>query len=131
MELSVKWRRPLLGGAAIMLLAVAACGDDVTPKALSRELKKKNRPVVVDVRSSFEYQAGHVPGAIHIPFWSVPFKRGMLPKEHDGLVVYCEHGPRAVLARSLFLMLGVRPVAYLKGHMSAWRQAGLPMEKGQ
>jgi hydroxyacylglutathione hydrolase len=46
-------------------------------------------------------------------------------------VVYCEHGPRAVLARSLFLMLGVRPVAYLKGHMSAWRQAGLPMEKGQ
>ncbi|EAT16582.1 rhodanese-like domain-containing protein [Desulfuromonas acetoxidans] len=129
MELSMNWRRPLFGGAAILLLAIAACGENVAPKSLNQQLKKKNRPVVVDVRSSFEYQSGHVPGAIHIPLWSVPFSRSKLPKELDGIVIYCEHGPRAVLARGLFLLIGVRPVAFVKGHMAAWRQARLPMEK--
>ena len=128
MELLMKWRGPLFGGAAILFFAIAACGENIALKALSQQLKKKNRPVVVDVRSSFEYQSGHVPGAIHIPFWSVLFSRSKLPKELDGIVIYCEHGPRAVLARGLFLMIGVRPVAFLKGHMAAWRQARLPME---
>ena len=36
---------------------------------LLEQIKKGQAPTVVDVRSGGEYQAGHVPGAINIPFW--------------------------------------------------------------
>lgn len=122
-------RWSLLGTAGLALLAVAVGGDSLAPKTLQQQLKKKNAPLVVDVRSRMEYRQGHVPGALHLPFWSVPFKRGQLPPAGTPVVVYCEAGPRAVLARGLLLLIGVRPVHYLDGHMAAWRRAGLPLEK--
>ncbi|MCD6526549.1 MAG: rhodanese-like domain-containing protein [Desulfuromonas sp.] len=132
MTLSMKMARPLVGTAVVVLLAVVACGDSLPAKTLHQQLKKKKAaPIVIDVRSAVEYRQGHVPGAIHIPFWAVAFKRAALPPQTGSVVVYCEAGPRAVLARGLLLLVGVRPVVYLKGHMSAWRRSGLPMEKGQ
>lgn len=123
-------RWSLLGAAGLALLAVAVGGDSISPKALYQKLNKKGRtPLVVDVRSSMEYRRGHVPGALHLPLWSVPFKRRQLPSDGRPVVVYCEAGPRAVLARGLMLLVGVRPVDYLDGHMAAWRRAGLPVEK--
>ena len=40
---------------------------EVSPEDLRRELGNGNGVVVVDVRESDEYRAGHVPGAIHLP----------------------------------------------------------------
>ncbi len=38
--------------------------------------------VIVDVRSALEYRRGHVPGAVHLPFWAAAFR----PLPHAGLV---------------------------------------------
>ena len=41
------------------------------------------------------------------------------------VVVYCEHGPRAVLAREILSFMGYTSVGLLEGHMSGWRQQNL------
>lgn len=102
----------------------------MTGKELAEKIKKKQAPFVVDVRSAFEYTSGHIPGAVHIPFWAVPVNVGRLPKDKkDLLVITCEHGPRAQLAKTLLGLIGYRNVEMLDGHMSVWRKASLPLTR--
>jgi hydroxyacylglutathione hydrolase len=85
---------------------------------------------VVDVRTGFEFNAGHIPGAIHAPTWKIMFRLIPLPADRQAeMVVLCEHGPRAVIARALLGLFGYGNIVLLNGHMSAWRCLGLPMEK--
>ncbi len=88
-----------------------------------------NAPVVVDVRSGNEFKAGHVPGAIHVPFWAALTTDSLDNVEkHQPLVLYCEHGPRAGFAKLALRLSGFENISYLAGHMSAWRKAALPIE---
>ena len=82
---------------------------------------------VVDVRSQREYQSGHVPGAVHVPFWQALW--APLPAAAT-LVLYCGHGPRAGLARAALRLRGVGHTCLLGGHWTGWRQEGRPEERG-
>jgi hydroxyacylglutathione hydrolase len=100
----------------------------------ARELAKKIRsgkaPCVLDVRSGFEFNSGHIPGAVHAPFLKILCRRLALPREKQPLIVLtCEHGPRAHLVRTLLGLLGYRNLELLDGHMSGWRRASLPLER--
>jgi rhodanese-related sulfurtransferase len=84
------------------------------------------------VRSRAEYREAHVPGAVHIPFYALLSGRDRIPApadESQPVVLYCEHGPRAGIARAQLWLAGVKPVTFLEGHMSAWKRDGLPVEK--
>lgn len=86
-------------------------------------------PLILDVRSRREFERGHVPGAINVPFWRVGRQILQLHVSvEDPIVVYCGHGPRARLAMSALRRHGFRRVACLAGHMSSWREAGLREE---
>jgi rhodanese-related sulfurtransferase len=99
----------------------------VPAERLLELIEAKAAPVVLDVRSRREYRAGHVPGAVNIPFWTVP--GASLPAAPgDQVIVYCGHGPRAIAARSLLRWKGFRRVTLLAGHMSGWRSRGNPEE---
>ena len=93
-------------------------------------LQSEQVPVIVDVRSTREFNAGHIPQAKHIPFWQ-SFTSDALDSndKQDTLILYCEHGPRAGIAKFAYLMAGFQNILYLQGHMTSWRQAGLPMEQ--
>ncbi|MCB9897447.1 MAG: rhodanese-like domain-containing protein [Planctomycetes bacterium] len=99
----------------------------IAPGALSAELTGARPPLVVDVRSQGEYDAGHVPGALHVDFWTSGSEADRIAQLAGDrpIVVTCEHGPRACVAGSLLALEGVE-VEYLAGHMSAWKRAGLP-----
>ena len=87
-------------------------------------------PAIVDVRFGLEYAAGHVPGAIHLPFW-LAFARARhldVPRDRP-VVVYCAHGPRAALGKLALRRAGFEQVRSLKGHMTGWIRAGLPLER--
>jgi hydroxyacylglutathione hydrolase len=89
-------------------------------------------PVIVDVRSGVEYRAGHVPGAIHVPFWSAYWRADRIPASgHDPVVVYCAHGPRAGIAGWALKLAGIPNVVYLQGHMTGWQKQALPEVKGE
>jgi len=86
-------------------------------------------PLIFDVRSKKEFDAGHVPGARHLPFWKVgrnwqPFAS----MRESPIVVYCGHGPRAYMAGAALKRRGFKNVAYLAGHMKRWSEMNLPIE---
>ncbi|BCA79990.1 rhodanese-like domain-containing protein [Desulfuromonas sp. AOP6] len=96
---------------------------------LNKRLQGQKPPCVVDVRSGFEYRSGHIPGALHAPLWKLLFRLARLPQDQQvPVVVVCEHGPRAEMARALLLKRGYR-ADLLDGQMAAWRKASLPLEK--
>ena len=95
------------------------------PQELLKRIKSKQPPAILDVRSGSEFQAGHIPGAIHTPTWKILLRLANIPSDKNAeLVLTCEHGPRAQLARGLLGAFGYRNLTLLEGHMSSWRQAG-------
>ena len=119
-------------GTPIVRADEAADRTHISAADLGQLIRQGTAPTIIDVRSSREYQAGHVPGAIHIPFWSALFRVNEIsaPKD-EPVVVYCAHGPRAGFGKFALLREGFTQVLYLDGHMSGWYKAGLPAEKGQ
>ena len=97
--------------------------------ALLDRIDRGDSPAVLDVRSAGEFAAGHVPGAVNLPFTSVLTGLNPPEKRSRPIVVYCGHGPRAWLAGAALRWRGYREISYLEGHMAAWRQAGLPEER--
>jgi len=97
---------------------------------LKKQLKSTTPPVVIDVRSGYEYRSGHIPGALNLPTLTLFFRRRKLPQNKLALLVLtCEHGPRAVLAQKILGLLGYKNSELLDGHMHGYRKKGQPLEK--
>ena len=97
---------------------------------LLKRIESKSAPVIIDARTGIEFKRGHVPGAINAPPRKILLKTARLPKDKDlEIVVYCGHGPRAMIAKRLLALHGYRNMDLLKGHWKLWRNAGLPVEK--
>ena len=106
-----------------------AAESHISSAALLLAIETGGAPAIVDVRSGREFEKGHVPGALHIPFWAMLSRSSEIPTPPDEpVVIYCEHGPRAGLAKAALRAAGFRKVLYLEGHMSGWKRAGLPQE---
>jgi len=101
----------------------------MTAEQLDRCLKDGSAPVVLDVRSSFEYDSGHIPGAVHAPL-PVVLKavEAAIDSKEDLLVIVCEHGPRAQVARLFLKLRGYKNLQLLEGHMSRWRSSGRSLQ---
>ena len=101
----------------------------VTAADLLARIDAGAAPAILDVRSRWEFTCGHVPGAVHIPFWKLLNRAPDTAVSPDSpIVVYCGHGPRAWLVGASLRRRGFRSVLYLEGHMSAWRRARLREE---
>ncbi|WP_280496858.1 ArsR/SmtB family transcription factor [Nocardia asiatica] len=84
--------------------------------------------VVLDVRPTPEYEAGHIPGALSIPVEQLAERIGELPGDTE-IVVYCR-GEYCVLAYDAVRQLtghGRRAIRLQDG-MLEWRLAELPVE---
>ena len=83
--------------------------------------------VVLDVRRPDEWRAGHLAGAVHIPFWELEHRTGELP---EGEVwVYCASGLRASITASLLDRAG-RPVVHVDDDWERAARLGLPVITG-
>ena len=119
----------------LVLPSCYATGDDMNRQthmpasALEKLIKSGNPPTIIDVRSSYEFNQGHVPGAIHMPFWQSLSQADDLTASKDKpVVVYCAHGPRAGIGKFALRRAGFTNILYLEGHMTAWKKAGRPVE---
>jgi hydroxyacylglutathione hydrolase len=116
--------------ASLFLFSCSTTGEGYMQQSeLLEKIKRGSAPTIVDVRSGGEYQAGHVPGAINIPFWSA-FTSDKLDAvdKSKRVVLYCGHGPRAGIAKLALSLSGFEKISYLTGHMTAWKKAGLQMD---
>jgi len=81
---------------------------------------------LLDVREPEEWQAGHIAGSQHIPLGQLRERLGDVPKDQTILTV-CRHGNRSEAAARGLRTLGYT-VENLEGGVTAWTQAGLPLE---
>lgn len=81
---------------------------------------------ILDVREAYEWDAGHIDGAIHIPLADVMAgrERQQLSEERP-VVVVCRVGNRSELATLMLQARGFE-AHNLEGGMEAWAAAGLP-----
>ena len=117
----------------VLLALVTGCADHISRQDLMARIESGSPPPIVDVRSGSEFAASHVPGAVHVSFYSLHFRLDELPEvrgDEQPTVVYCEHGPRAGMARAQLWLAGAGPVLFMEGHMTAWKEDGLPVETG-
>lgn len=100
-----------------------------TGRELLARIDRGDRIAILDVRSEEEFAAGHVPGAVNVPFTQVLSRIAEVPGAPDeDLVLYCAHGPRAYMAAAALRHAGRSRLVYLSGHWSAWQGAGLREE---
>jgi rhodanese-related sulfurtransferase len=89
------------------------------------ELRHTPGALLVDVRSTGEFAAGHVPGAMNIPMDEVEARLDDIPKEGP-VVLVCQSGSRAGMVCEL--IQHERPNSrVLEGGTDAWMAAGLPV----
>ena len=135
----VALKRPVAVGAAaaavagaILLSSAHGEGTRMSQDALLAAIEKADAPHILDVRTTGEYAAGHVPGAVHIPYHQLWRRHADLAAgKADPIVVYCSHGPRAGMAKLQLWALGYENVVFLQGQMSGWKREGLPMRTGR
>jgi len=83
--------------------------------------------VILDVRLTGEWKAGHIDGAIHIPLPELPRRLDEIPA---GVIwVHCGSGYRATAAVSLLANAG-RDVVHIDDMFGHAEAAGLPMTTG-
>jgi outer membrane protein assembly factor BamB/rhodanese-related sulfurtransferase len=93
-----------------------------------KRINDGSAPTIIDVRSKKEFDRGHIPGAIHLPFWQVGTRwRDVGVTQKEPVVIYCGHGPRAHIAAALLRRRGFTGVTFLEGHMEKWRAMKLPI----
>ena len=101
----------------------------ITGAALLSLINSGKAPPVFDVRSGREFIKGHLPGAVHVPFFTAFWKaKSFLSVRDRSVIVYCAYGPRAVLARVALRQAGFSDVLLLEQHMSGWRRSAYPIE---
>jgi rhodanese-related sulfurtransferase len=105
--------------------------ESLNAAALQTRLQSSKPPMVIAVDTSREFSNGHVPGAQWVPRgWLELRIAEAVPNKATPLVVTCANGRQSVLAGAMLSDLGYQQVAVLSDGMPAWRQAGLPLEKG-
>jgi len=75
-----------------------------------KELVKNPATVVVDVRSPWEYEMEHIPGAKNIPLEEVTARVAELKSIHQPVVLYCRSGNRSGIAVNILKQNGVTDV---------------------
>jgi rhodanese-related sulfurtransferase len=87
---------------------------------------QRDGAAIVDVREDDEWEAGRIPGAVHIPLMQLAEQVGTLPA--DRLIVFqCKSGGRSLMAAQALRAAG-RPACSLAGGLHAWQDAGLPLD---
>lgn len=80
---------------------------------------------ILDVREDYEWEAGHIPDALHIPLDQLPDRLDDLDPDGD-LAVICRTGGRSARATQWLESHGYSAVN-VTGGMGAWLEAGKPM----
>ena len=87
---------------------------------------------LLDVREPDEWEAGHAPGAHHLPMMEIPARMSEVPTDVE-VVVVCRSGGRSGQVVSYLMGNGWDNVRNLDGGMKSWASGGRDVvsESGQ
>lgn len=88
---------------------------------------------IIDARDPDDFKAGHIPGAINIPYDKIPqyfdTLNSQVPPDAD-VIVYC-HGPKCDFADKLateLKLMDYQHVSVFSGGWDQWSMSGYPIE---
>jgi molybdopterin/thiamine biosynthesis adenylyltransferase/rhodanese-related sulfurtransferase len=106
--------------------------QEVDPSEVNSAVASGNgdAPVLIDVRESGEWDAGHLPGAKHVPRGYLESRiEGVVSERDRRIVVYCASGQRSALAaNTLHELLGYENVSSMTGGITLWKDRGYDVE---
>ena len=100
------------------MLFLTACGQDkentkgavyvnITAEEAKSIMDSQEGYIILDARTQDEYDQGHIPGAILLPYDETAQKaETMLPDKNQLILVYCRSGRRSKLAAEELVKLG-------------------------
>jgi rhodanese-related sulfurtransferase len=105
-------------------------GKGVSPQELVN-LVNKEGAIVLDVRDSKEFAAGHIVDAVNVPHTVLESRLSELEKyKEKPVTIVCKMGQHAGTAGAMLRKAGFASVSRLSGGMTEWRNQNLPVVKG-
>lgn len=98
---------------------------DIDPEGLSEWMTEEPELQVVDVRESYEREAGHIAGTAHIPLVELTSRAGEIDRERP-VVFYCRVGARSDMAAQAFRASGYRALS-MEGGLVRWARESRPL----
>ena len=86
----------LVIGIIIIILFLQNDLDIITAEKAKKLIKKNHFKTILDVRSAEEWNQGHYPNAVHLPYDKITSKK--VAKLKQPMLIYCKSGRRAKLA---------------------------------
>jgi hydroxyacylglutathione hydrolase len=84
---------------------------------------------ILDVREQDEWDRGHIPDSIHVPYHDIHAMPDDVDPERP-VAVICASGQRSAVAASLIARYGGERVAHVvEGGVGTWERAGHPVER--
>lgn len=108
-------------------MADAAAGP--TPKEVSRAEAREMIGAgaqLIDVRADHEWEAGHLPGAVHISLPEIAARAGEIDKDRP-VILYCRSDNRSDMAAAALAEAGYDAAKLAEG-ATGWEEEGLPLE---
>jgi len=97
---------------------------ELTPER-AQELVAAGTAIVVDVREPYEWEAGHIDGARHIPLERLSSQADTLSADTT-VIFQCRLGARSLMAAQAFRRADFDAWS-MAGGLQAWADAGLPL----
>ena len=108
-------------GGLFMFTQNSNANQTMTYQELQNKLNAKENFVLLDVRTQEEFDAGHIPTAILLPYDEINLKAAtVLPDKEKEIVVYCRSGRRSAIAKKALVELGYKDVKDFGG-ISRWQ----------
>jgi rhodanese-related sulfurtransferase len=121
----------------LVSFVVTACGagpdaDSISGEQLAGLIVRGDAPLILDVRTQPEFDAGHIPGAMNIPHTELATRLAELGADRNReIVVHCKSGRRAMLAEETLRTSGFANLRRLQGDMDGWQADGRPVETSE
>ena len=122
---------------APLFLAISACSTSsksiVNENAEAFAATIQNSGVVVlDVRTSGEFESGHIANSVNIDVEAGSFENEIANLDKNAqYAVYCHSGRRSGIAAELMEKNGFKEIHNLKDGIISWQAAGYPLVVGK
>jgi rhodanese-related sulfurtransferase len=99
----------------------------VEPPAFYKEAKKNIIPII-DLRTSREFNMGHIQNAINIDYYSPNFLEQLdMLNKNEPYLIYCYSGSRSYDTLQIMKRMGFTNVLDLSGGTIAWEMNGFSL----
>ncbi len=107
--------------AGVFFFNRSGSSAEISYEELQRLLQNGSPVTLLDVRTRQEYDGGHIPGALLLPYDEVEQQAAaLLPDKSRKIVVYCRSGRRSAIAAETLGRLGYEKVSDF-GAVSRWK----------